>query len=184
MAMTERAPRDVIEILKERLGVRYRSDIDSGRNEMMRVVREALNVSSEESERIIRQLIDNGQIRYVTGDERDVEHDVEAQHDEHSDRQRRGEAEGFSDRSDNLRVNAIPGAGGPQEAASGITGPATAPVVAGGSTTPAIIPAVVDPGLTETAGTRQGGGYWDFGSETVGVVPSDSRKGQVEPREM
>jgi hypothetical protein len=179
--VTEHESRDLVEALSARLGNRHYSSIDDGRADIVSAVADEMHVSRDEADGITQRLIDSGRIRYVTGTERDVEHDVEAQDDEHSDRANRMRAEGMTDRSDTLRANAIPGQGGPDAVSSGLTGAAVAPVaVAPGSSTPAAAPLAAGVPLAASADELQRGGYWDL-SGAKGVVPSDARKGQVEP---
>lgn len=179
--MTEHESRDLVEALSARFGPRHYSSIDDGRADLVGAIADELHVGRDEADMMFQRMVDSDRIRYVTGTERDVEHDVEAQDDEHSDRLNRMRAEGLTDRTDNLQVNAIPGQGGPNAATSGLTGPAVAPVaVAPGSSTPAATPLAAGVPLDASAEDLQRGGYWDL-SGAKGVRPSETRKGQVEP---
>lgn len=182
--MTERKHTEVIEALRSRLGFQYESSMEDGRHEIERVVADEMNVSSDEAKGIVSELIDGGMIRYVTGAERDVEYDVEAQRDEYTDEQNREarEREKIDDRRDNLAVNAIPGQGGPSAATSGLAAGAAAPVAAAGATAPAALPLAAGVDIGKNAAELQDAGYWEFTADRAGVVPSSTRKGQVEPR--
>lgn len=179
--MTERENSSVVEVLRDRLGIRYRSSIKDGRKTIVKVISDEMNVSRDEADAITTELIDSGKIRYVLGTEEDREYDVAAQHDERSDA---GLVEpDLTDSSDNLRANAIPGQGGPQTTAAGLHAGAVAPVAAGsGSAIPGALPLAAGLPVGEGADDQQRLGYWDFGSDAAGVVPSSTRKGQVEPR--
>jgi hypothetical protein len=184
--VTERQHNDVVDVLRSRLGVRYLSSLDDGRNEIIRVVSDELKVDRDEAEAMVRQLIDHGHIRYVPRTERDVEYDVTAQRDEYTERDTRRRDADLADpdltgRSDELRANPIPIGGGPQTISSGLTGVVVAPPMGGGSTTPPVAPVLTGMPTTGSADDLEGG-YWDFASDATGVVPSQSRKGQVEPR--
>jgi hypothetical protein len=180
-AVTEHESRDLVEVLSARFGNRHYSTIESGRADLVGAIADEMHVGRDEADTLLQRMIDSDRIRYVTGVERDIEHDVEAQDDEHSDRINRMQDEGLTDRSDNLRVNAIPGQGGPDAVSSGLTGAAVAPVaVAPGSSTPVGAPLAAGVPLGASAEDLQRGGYWDL-SGAKGVRPSDSRKGQVEP---
>ncbi len=187
MTEYEHEGRDVVDVLRERLGVRYQASIDDGRGEIARVLAGELNIGRDEADSMVSQLIDSGRIRYVTGVERDVEYDVTAQRDEHSDVDSRRGAPGLvapdlADRSDNLSVNAIPGQGGPQTTASGLHAGAAAPIAAGSSgAIPGTLPLAAGLAANADADDPQRAGYWDFGSGAAGVRPSTTRKGQVEP---
>lgn len=177
--MTERQSDavDVVEILRDRLGVTYHASIDGGRGEIVGVIADELNVGRDEAEEILRMQMEAGRIRYVVGSEVDPVGNPEVQ----DDRARRGD-EGVTDRSDNLRVNAIPGQGGPDAATSGLTAGAAAPLVAGGTTSPAAAPLAAGVDIGGSAEDLQRGGYWEFAGDRAGVVPSSTRKGQVEPK--
>lgn len=180
--MTERQGRDLLGALRERLGVRYRARLDDGRAELVRVAGDALGVGRDEAGRAVGELIDSGRIRYVVGTEQDVEHDVAAQGDERSDTVE-GRDDGATDRSDNLTINAIPGRGNDRSGGvSGITSGATAPLVQGGFVAPGATPLAAGVDIGDNAAERQAMGYWDLGEGAAGVVPSSTRKGQVEPR--
>jgi hypothetical protein len=180
-AVTEHESRDLVEALSARFGPRHYSTIDDGRKDLVDAIADELHVNHDEADMMFQRMLDSDRIRYVTGTERDIEHDVEAQDDEHSDRANRMRDEGLTDRSDNLRVNAIPGQGGPDATTSGLTGAAVGPVaVAPGSSTPAAAPLAAGVPLDASAEELQRGGYWDL-SGAKGIRPSETRKGQVEP---
>ncbi|GAB4430011.1 MAG: hypothetical protein OHK0015_14630 [Chloroflexi bacterium OHK40] len=174
--MTEQQSRDIVDILSERLGVHYYASIDDGRARIVETIAEELRLDRARAEETLERLLEAGRIRYVTGTERDVVRDVAPRDGDHSDHR-----EDATNRSDSLVVNAIPGAGGPQQGTSGLSAGAVAPVAAGGtsSNAPGAPLAAAIP-LDHSAEEAQRAGYWDF-SEARGVVPSDSRKGQVEP---
>lgn len=179
--MTEHESLDLVDALRTRFGPRHYTTLDKGRDDIIGAIADEMNVSRDEAATITERLIESGRIRYVIGTERDVEHDVEAQDDERSDRANRLRDEGLTDRSENLQANAIPGQGGPDAVSSGLTGSAVGPVAfAPGSSTPGATPAAAGVPLTESAEELQRGGYWDL-SDAKGVVPSGARKGQVEP---
>lgn len=182
--MTERqnSAMDVVEILRDRLGVTYRADIDGGRDKIVRVIADGLRVNRDEAAAVLRQQMDAGRIRYVLGTEADPVEDRAAQHDERSDQANRRADDGFTDRSDNLRANALPGVVGPAGGTSGLMGSPVAPLVAGGTTTPPATPLAAGVPLDASADDLQRGGYWEFLGDRAGVVPSSTRKGQVEPR--
>lgn len=189
--MTERQSdaMDVVEILRSRLGNTYHASIDGGRDEIVRVIADELHVGRDEAGEILRRQLDAGRIRYVTADEADPVEDRAAQHDERADRDNPRGA-GYADRDDSLRINAIPGQGGPSAATSGQMGGiavppavglgAAAPVAGAGTGSAASAPLAVAAAGSETAG--RGAGYWDFCGDKAGVVPSPNRKGQVEPK--
>jgi len=186
---------DPVEVLRSRLGVRYQAGIDEGRGEIARVLADELNIGRDEAERMTRQLIESGEIRYVTDVERDVDPNIpptdETQSNvrHRSDDDRDHSAAGIADpallnrtssRDDTLNENVVVGGGGPQTTAAGINTPAAGPVAAGSSgALPGTLPINVGPGSAD--GMADGGGYWDFGSGAAGVRPSPTRKGQVEP---
>lgn len=167
--MSELQGRDPVDILRSRLGVRYSSGLDDGRSEIVRVLSDELGLNRSEAEATLRNLMDTGHIRYITARESDTARAVGA-----------GRSDDLDASSDDLRVNAIPGGGGPASAVSGLSAGAAAPVVVGGNTTPPPIPVEtgVPLGMEDNFDPRLG--YWDFGGGG-GVVPSRSRKGQVEP---
>lgn len=180
--------RDPMGVLRDRLGVRYRSSIDDGRTEIARVLSDELNISRDEAHDMVRRLVDSGQLRYVTDVEHDVDYNVEARGEPTSRDNGLGndvtlDGSGPSNRGDTLRTNAIPGGGGPQEASLGLSAGAAAPLAVGtssgggGAVNPVV--AGADPG--RLSDDRNDSGYWDFDSERSTVVPSTSRKGQVEP---
>jgi hypothetical protein len=179
--MTERQGGDPVESLRARLGVQYRARLDEGRAELARVLGDELGLGRDDAERAVRELIDAGRIRYVTGVEEDVTHDMAAQHDEHSDANARDD--GATERSDNLTINAIPGRGNDRSGGvSGLTAPSTSPLVQGGIVAPGATPLAAGVDIGDNAAERQQMGYWDLGGGAGGVVPSSTRKGQVEPR--
>lgn len=185
MTEHEHESRDVVDVLRRNLGSRYRASIDDGRAEIARVLASELNMSSGDADTMTSELIESGRIRYVTAVEHDVDYDVEAQRDERSDLDSRRGGLGLtdpdlSDASDNPRANAVAGQGGPQTTAAGLHAGAAAPVAAGSSSAlPGTLPIAATDETLGGAGDR--GGYWEFGGG-VGVVPSTTRKGQVEPR--
>ena len=180
-AMGKHQEHDVVEILRDRLGMHYRSSMDSGRDEIVRVIAAELNVGRDEAEQIMRQQLDAGRIRYITRAEQDVDDDVAAQDDGRTDRANRMDTNDITDRSRNLAVNAIPGGGGPSAATSGLTAGAAAPIAAGGTTMSGAVPLAAGAPIGESADDLQGG-YWDFAGDKAGVKPSSTRKGQVEPK--
>lgn len=186
--MTEQRGDSVIDILRSRLGPRHMSGIDEGRADIERVLRDELNMDGEQAQTMVQRMIDDGTLRYVTAAERDPEVDVAAQDDERSDR-----ANQVGDRNpgaidDRLGASIVPPTGGPQEGYSGLsTGSAALaagaamPVAGAGTGSAAAAPlavAATDPAL----GAHGGAGYWDIGGGATGVVPSTTRKGQVEPK--
>jgi hypothetical protein len=193
-AVTEREITDVVEILRARLGVRYVAGLDAGRREINRVVADELRLSGTDADVLVSRLIDAGMIRYVTRDEVDPVGDPEAQDDERSDEASR-RSDDYIDRSGSLRANAIAGQGGPSAGTSGqMGGPVAPPAAAGlgpvpvaavgtGSAVPAPLAAAAMP-APDADGVRghYDMGYWEFVGERAGVVPSSTRKGQVEPR--
>jgi hypothetical protein len=183
-AVTERqnSATDVVEILRDRLGATYRADIDGGRDEIVRVIADGLSVDRDEAATILHQQMEAGRIRYVVGTETDPVEDRAAQHDERSDQANRRDDDGITDRRDTLRASALPGAVGPAGGTSGLMGSPVAPLVAGGTTTPPATPLAADAPLAASADDLQRGGYWEFLGDRAGVVPSSTRKGQVEPR--
>lgn len=182
--MTDRQHVEVIEALRTRLGFQYEAGMDEGRHEIEKVVADEMSIGRDEAKSVVDELVQTGRIRYVTGVERDVEHDVEAQHDEYSDEQNRElrERGQIDDRRDNLKVNAIPGQGGPSASTSGLAAGAAAPVAAAGATAPAALPLAAGVDIDKNAAEQQNNGYWEFAADRAGVVPSGTRKGQVEPR--
>ncbi len=182
--MTERQSDDLVEILRRRLGVRYPSGIDEGRAAMARALRDELSLGADEADALLRGLIDAGQIRYVTGDERDPMLDPGARDDERPDQQ--GHTSTRDPLETGVGLNPIPAQGGPQEGLSGLKAGAALPVSGAGTGSPAAGPLAVaaatgDAMTDEPTGAR-GPGYWDIGAGTSGVVPSTTRKGQVEPK--
>lgn len=188
MTEHDQESRDVVGVLRDRLGVRYQASIDDGRAEIVRVLADELKIGRDEADSMTSQLIDSGRIRYVTGVERDVEYDTEAHQDERGDADNRRGAAGvvapdLTDRTDILQANAIPGGGGPQTTASGLHAGAAAPVAAGSSgAAPGALPLAAGVDIGAGAEEQQRRGFWDFGAGAAGVVPSTTRKGQVEPR--
>lgn len=176
--MSERQRTGVIEPLCERFGYHYQSPMEEGRAELIRAISEELSYSRDEADTLLQYMIDAGEIRYVPAIERDpVGNPAVAPVD------RRDTA--TDSPAEDLRINAIPGQGGPPGGTSGMTGSSAAPpLVAGGTTTSAAMP--VGSGLAATPagalGARPASGYWDLGTGAIGVVPSSTRKGQVEPR--
>jgi hypothetical protein len=173
---------DLVETLAARLGNRHYSSIDGGRADIVGVITDEMKVSREEADAMTQRLIDAGRIRYVTGDEQDVEHDVEAQRDEYSDAANRRDA-GYVDPSAAIAGTADPGA----TVGTGLTGAAIPPAVAaaptvatGNAPAPAAVPLAMTDANLAGSNDMGRGGYWDL-AEARGVVPSDSRKGQVEP---
>jgi len=179
--MTEHQEHDVVEILRDRLGMHYRSGMDSGRDEIVRVIAAEMHVDHDEAEQIMRQQLDAGRIRYIDHAERDVEHDTPAQDDERTDRANRADGGEITDRSKDLTANAIVGQGGPSAALGGLTAGAAAPLVAGGATNSGALPLAAGAPIGDSAEDLQGG-YWDFAGDKAGIVASSTRKGQVEPK--
>ena len=177
--MIERQQDDVVEALRRRLGNRHQAGLDEGRADLVQALRDELSLSADEAEVTLRRLIHEGRVRYVPAHERDVEHDATAQHDEYLDRDQRTRDDNPATTGAGLGL-AVPPTGGPQQGYSGVTGTA-APVAAAGTGSAAAGPlavAAADSDLVE----GQGPGYWDIGGQATGVVPSTTRKGQVEPR--
>lgn len=176
--MSERQRINVIDQLRARFGYHYPSAMEEGRAELVRAISDEVDCSSDEADTLFQYMIDAGEIRYVPAVERDpVGNPAVAPAD-------RRDPEVDSPAED-LRVNAIAGQGGPPGGTSGMTGAHAAPgLAAGGTTTSPAMP--VGAGLAastaESTGGRPESGYWDLGSGAVGVVPSSTRKGQVEPR--
>jgi hypothetical protein len=176
--MSERQRINVIDQLRARFGYHYPISMEEGRAELVRAISEEINCSSDEADTLLQYMIDAGEIRYVPAIERDpVGNPAVAPADQ---------PDPAADRpAEDLRINAIPGQGGPPGGTSGMTGGQAAPtIVGGGTTTSPTMP--VGAGLAastaEASGGRPEGGYWDLGTGTVGVAPSSTRKGQVEPR--
>lgn len=185
--MTEHAHegRDVVDVLRAHFGPRYQASIDGGRDEIARVLADQLNVDGGEADALTSELIDSGRIRYVTAVERDPDYDREAQHDERSDAGNHDGGLGImtpdlTDGSDSRRANAISGQGGPSATAAGMHGGMVAPVAAAGTGNP--LPGTLPLAASENSlgGADDRVGYWEFGGGS-GVVPSTTRKGQVEP---
>jgi hypothetical protein len=179
--VTERQGLELIEILRNRLGLQYHAGIDEGRREIVRVLTEETQMNRDEADATVTRLIDSGMMRYITGAERDMDQSIapldrDSGHGERTDRSR------VDEMADNLTVNAVPGAGGPQAATTGMVAGAPAPIAAGGLTTPPAIPVAAGDAPVANAEDLQRGGYWEFNGEGAGVIPSPTRKGQVEPR--
>lgn len=173
--MTERHDDSAVEALRSRLGTRHQSGIDAGKADMARVLREELNIGADEADDLLRQMIEAGTVRYVTGSERDPEvRDGDGA--EHTGMRAEDSA---AARGDALGLNVVPPTGGPQAGYSGMaTGTAT-PAVAVGTGSPAAGAMA----MAATDGAMAEGGYWEIGAGgATGVVPSSTRKGQVEPR--
>jgi hypothetical protein len=182
--VTERQSDDVVEILRRRLGARYQSGIDEGRAAMARALRDELSLGADEADALVRGLIDAGQIRYVTSDERDPMVDPGSRDVERPDQGERSSARDPLETGAGL--NPIPAQGGPQEGYSGLKAGAALPVSGAGTGSPAAGPLAVaaatgDDRVGDPTGAK-GPGYWDIGAGTTGVVPSATRKGQVEPK--
>lgn len=185
--MTEQRSDSVIDILRSKLGPRHMSGMDEGRADIERILREELRLERGDAETMVSRMIDDGQLRYVTAAERDPEVDREAQHDERSDRANQVGA-GRAPIADVLGAGVVPPTGGPQEGYSGLStgsaaraaGAAT-PVAGAGTGTAAAGPLAVTAATDPTLGAGQAG-YWDIGGLAAGVVPSSTRKGQVEPQ--
>lgn len=172
----------VVDILQRRLGTRHHSGMESGRKDIERVLMDELSMEHDQAHEMVSRMIDSGQIRYVTGDERDIEVDRDAQLDEHTDRAYQVGADRRGMADDVVTPGMIPPA-----TAAGTAGMNTgtgmppvpiAPPPSGGS--PAVAPLFPAAGDADMAGDRMG--YWDICGDKAGVVPSRSRKGQVEPR--
>ncbi|NTU79556.1 MAG: hypothetical protein HGA45_09160 [Chloroflexales bacterium] len=147
--MTEQQSDNLVEILRRQLGPRHQSSMHQGRAEITQVLRDELQVGAAEAESLVRQMIDSGQLRYVTGDESPPGAE---------------------------RMIAQPGERPDRPLATPVV-----PVVTGGTSSPPLVPVSAgDPGAVDAGG--QGPGYWDIGGQAAGVVPSTTRKGQVEPR--
>lgn len=171
--MTERQSDDVVEILRSRLGVRYQSGVDEGRAAMVRTLRDELGLDADQAEAAVRDLIDGGHLRYVTADERDPETRDDGRSRRQDDHPR------YS--TDPADLNVVPATGGPQAGTSGLATGSAAVAAGAGSGSPAAGPLAV----AAAAGGVSGGedrGYWDIGAGATGVVPSSTRKGQVEPK--
>jgi hypothetical protein len=182
-AVTERQSNDLIEMLRDRLGMQYHAGVDEGRREIARVLADATQMGHDEADAAVSRMIDSGMIRYVTGAERDVDRSVAPGEDAAFGRDRTDRTRGgLDERADDLSINAIPGTGGPQAATSGMLAGAPAPIAAGGLGAPPATPLAAGDGITASAEDLQRGGYWEFTGDKAGVVPSSTRKGQVEPR--
>ena len=161
----------VVDILRRRLGTRHQSGLEEGREDIVRVLRDELSMEHDQAEGLVSRLIDAGQIRYVTAAEHDAELDPDVQYDEHTDR-------AYQD-------DVVPPAVVPPVGMAGMntgTGMPPMPIVAPPPSTgsPAAVP-MMHPALdTDAADGRMG--YWDICGDKAGVVPSRSRKGQVEPK--
>lgn len=165
--MTQRESSSLIETLRARLGPRHQSTMDRGRADIVQVLRDELQIGANDAEAMVRQLIDQGQLRYVTSDERDPAGTSGPLTDEAG---RAGSA------------GVAPPISATVPVAPAVTGAAPVAPIAGGTTTPApIVPAATDHDVTARAGD-QDSGYWDIGGQAAGVVPSETRKGQVEPK--
>ncbi|HMQ31325.1 MAG TPA: hypothetical protein PKD53_11385 [Chloroflexaceae bacterium] len=181
--MTERQHEELIEILRRRLGSRHMAGIDEGRADIVGVLRDELSIERDEADALLGRLMDAGLVRYVTSDERDPVGNPEVIHDPERP-ERTDPAE---------RPIAVPPVGGPQEGYSGLSTGSSAraagaaiPVAGAGTGSPAAGPVAVvaaDPTTAgEAAAQGTGPGYWDIGGSGAGIVPSSTRKGQVEPR--
>jgi hypothetical protein len=188
---------NLVERLRERFGPQYAASLEGGRSEINRAVADELGIGNDEADQTVSRLIDAGMIRYVTADEADPVVDVEAQDDERPDDRGVGRSDAYIDRGDSLRINAIPGQGGPAGGTAGHMGGPVAPPAVGagatahvpvaasgtGSAAPAPLAGAIVPGAdAANVGAGHGVGYWEFLGERSGVVPSRSRKGQVEPK--
>lgn len=182
--MTERQHEELIEILRRRLGSRHMAGIDEGRADIVGVLRDELSIGGDEADAMLGRLMDAGLVRYVTGDERDPVGAPEVIDDPERPRQ--------TDRVDPAeRPLAVPPVGGPQEGYSGLSTGSSAraagaaiPIAGAGTGSPAAGPLAVVAADPTTSGeaSATGHGYWDIGGSGAGVVPSSTRKGQVEPR--
>lgn len=179
--MTERQHEELIDMLRRRFGARHMAGIDEGRADMVGVLRDELGIGRDEADALLGRLIEAGLVRYVTGDERDPVGDPEVLNDPE-----RAPRAGRADPAE--RPIAVPPAGGPQEGYSGMaTGSAAqaaggaVPVAGAGTGSPAAGPVAIVAADPEQGGAT-GPGYWDIGGSGAGVVPSATRKGQVEPR--
>jgi hypothetical protein len=173
-----------VDILQRRLGTRYRSGIDDGRAAIMRVLSEELSIGRDQADEQVSRMIESGQLRYVPAVEHDIEVDRDTQHDEHTDRST--EVGGGSQTTrGTLGPDETPLAGTPIAGSGGVVmsilGVPAAAVGTGGSGAAAAMP-LPTADMDDTDDTWRHGGYWDISSETAGVVPSRSRKGQVEPK--
>lgn len=173
--MTERESGNLIEILRQRFGPRHPGAMDRGRADIVQALRDELQIGAADAEAMVQRLVEQGQLRYVTSDERDPG-DTSAPADDRAERAGTG-AGGVTPVAPPISAN-VP-------VAPAVTGAApVAPVAAGGTTStaqPPLVPASVDDDDAARAG-GQGVGYWDIGGQAAGVVPSATRKGQVEPR--
>jgi AraC-like DNA-binding protein len=180
--MTEHESHDLCEMLRGHLGVRFQGTLEEGRDEIIRLIASDLGVSRDEAQAIFKRELDAGRIRYITADERDHEA-ARIAADEHGDHGRHSD---LDDHARNLTINAIPGQGGVSAGTAGLSAGAAAPVITGGTSTPAIppiMPAGAAHPIDDATDTDYfEGGYWDLCGDRAGVVPSRSRKGQVEPR--
>lgn len=187
MTEHEHEGRGAVDALRARLGVHYRASVDDGRAEIARALADELNIDRDQADAMVGRLIDSGQIRYISGIEADRGDTGATRYEQRSDADSSTGAPGLAepdatDRRDLLRSNAIPHEGAPpQRHVSGITAPATAPLVAGGFGAPGATPLAAGVPIGESAEERQRMGYWEFGGG-AGVAPSSTRKGQVEPR--
>jgi hypothetical protein len=172
---------DVCDMLRGHLGVRYQGTLEDGRKEIIRLIASDMGVSHEEAEVIFRRELDAGRIRYITAEERDVEANRIASDPDYATRGRHTDLDA---QARNLTINAIPGQGGVSTGTAGLSAGAAAPVIAGANTTPVppIMPAAAARPINDVSDADYfEGGYWDLCGDRAGVVPSRSRKGQVEP---
>jgi hypothetical protein len=176
--MSERQRINVIDQLRARFGYHYPSAMEEGRAELVRTISDEVNCSNDEADTLFQHMIDVGEIRYVPAIERDPVGNPAVAPADQPDPE-----------TDNLakdvRVNAIPGQGGPPGGTSGMTGGQAAPaIVGGGTTTSPTMPVGAGLAASTAEGTsgRPDLGYWDLGYGSTGVAPSATRKGQVKPR--
>jgi hypothetical protein len=183
--MPEHQSHDVVDILRERLGARYHSGMEAGRDEIIRTIGSEMQVSGDEAQAIFQNQLDAGRIRYVPAVERDNDNNRLGPGDSYVDQGAHDRHTDLDAQARHLTINAIPGQGGVSAGTAGLSAGAAAPVAAGGSTTPAPIPAMMPAAAEhpiEDGDIYEGeGGYWDFRGDRAGVVPSSTRKGQVEP---
>lgn len=177
--MTEQRGDSVIEALRSRLGSRYPGDMEQGRAEIVRVLRDELQLGADEAEALVRRMIDDGRLRYVTATERDPLIDPATLDGDPTGRaEYTGEGDPYQRPGDTV---VAPLLGGVQDTA-GAPRVVAAPAVSSSTTTPppVFVGDVAASGAELDAGN--GPGYWEIGGGATGVVPSGSRKGQVEPR--
>gem|GEM_PF-1546962 len=185
---------NAVELLRERLGIRYQAGLDEGRAEIARVLAGELNVGHDEAERMTRQLIDSGEIRFIPGIERDDDRNIPPVDDSRVDmgEYHRGNADAgapgvvlpeLNDRAGGRDSDARADADGTPLPA-GLHPGFAAPIAANNpsGSTPGTVPLAAGLPFDADTGDHLRTGYWDFGSGAVGVRPSSTRKGQVEPR--